>query len=340
MKTIVCEEPYRFVLKETETPVPAAGEALIKIRRIGICGTDLHAYRGNQPFFTYPRILGHELSGEIAGLGPETSGFALGDRVTVMPYLECGKCIACRSGRTNCCTSLLTLGVHCDGGMQEYYVMPVDHLIKADGLSLDQAAVVECLCIGAHAVERAALRQDEFALVIGAGPIGLGAMKYAKLAGAKVIAMDINEERLAFCKSWAPADYTVNVGNDPLRHIAEITGGDMPTAVLDATGNAKSMEASFQYAANGGRIVFVGLVKSDITFNDPEFHRKELTLMSSRNATRRNFEQVIDSIRGGHVDTDRFITHKSSFEQMIGVYDAWLKPETGVIKAMVEIGND
>lgn len=337
MRTIVCEEPNRFAMKETGMPTALEGEALIRIRRIGICGTDLHAYRGNQPFFEYPRILGHELAGEIVEIGSNSRGLQPGDTVTIMPYLECGRCIACRTGKTNCCTQMRVLGVHQDGGMREYMTVPADHLLKADGLSLEQTAIVECLSIGAHAVRRADIAPGEFALVIGAGPIGLGVMKFAKLAGAKVIALDINDARLQYCKDWAPADYTVNVKNDPVKEIEAITGGDFPTVVFDATGNAKSMESAFQYVSHGGRLVYVGLVKADISFHDPEFHKRELTVMGSRNATIVDFEHVIDSLRSGQIDTDSFITHRVGFEDMIGAYESWLKPETGVIKAIVEL---
>lgn len=337
MKTIICEEPNKFVMTQTEIPSPQEGQLLIRIRRIGICGTDLHAYKGNQPFFVYPRILGHELSAEVVKAGEGVAGFAEGDLVTVMPYMECGQCIACRSGKPNCCTSMSVIGVHQDGGMREYMTVPADHVFKANDLTLDQLATVECLSIGAHSVRRAAVQKDEFVVVIGAGPIGLGVMKFAKVAGAKVIAVDINDERLAYCKEWVPADYTVNALKDPIAEIEKITGGQFATAVLDATGNVRSMEGALHYLAHGGRLVYVGLVKSDITFSDPEFHKRETTLMGSRNALKEDFEQVIAAIRSGSVDTDAFITHRAAFDEMIGQYESWLKPETGVIKAMVEL---
>ncbi|TVY07793.1 zinc-binding alcohol dehydrogenase family protein [Paenibacillus cremeus] len=337
MKTIVCEEPNRFLMKDTTIPVPSAGEALIRIKRVGICGTDIHAYRGNQPYFVYPRILGHELSAEIVEIGANEQGLKPGDIVTVMPYLECGTCIACRQGKTNCCTQMSVLGVHQDGGMREYMTVRADHLLPTDGLTLDQSAIVECLSIGAHAVRRAAITPGETALVIGAGPIGLGVMKYAKLSGAKVIALDMNQERLEFCKQWAPADEVVNVTNEPLQAIEAITGGDLPTVVLDATGNAKSMESALQYVSHGGRLIYVGLVKADISFSDPEFHKREMTMMSSRNATREDFARVIDSIRDGKVDTGAFITHRAGFDEMIDTYEQWMNPQTGVIKAVVEL---
>jgi threonine dehydrogenase-like Zn-dependent dehydrogenase len=229
------------------------------------------------------------------------------------------------------------LGVHRDGGMREFLCVSIDHLIPTPTLSLEQAALVEPLAIGAHAVRRAQLTAGETVLVIGAGPIGLAAMKFAKLAGAKVIAMDINEERLAFCRRFVPADHTVNALREPLAALATITGGDLPTVVFDATGNAKSMMNAFAFAAHGGKLVYVGLVKADITFHDPDFHKKELTLLSSRNATREDFQQVIRSLDMGVIDDSAYITHTCAFDQLIDRFPEWLKPETGVIKGMATI---
>jgi 2-desacetyl-2-hydroxyethyl bacteriochlorophyllide A dehydrogenase len=338
MRGIVCESPDRFAFVDyLPEPVYSEGEAIIRIRRIGICGTDLHAYKGNQPFFAYPRILGHELAGIVEQVGPNEAGLREGDQVSVIPYMHCGTCIACRNGNTNCCTEMKVLGVHIDGGMRERISVPVTHLVKTDGLTLDQTAVLEPLAIGAHAVRRSGLQAGETALVIGVGPIGLGVMAFAKYAGANVIAMDINEERLAFCQRWAGIDHTVNALHQPADRLHELTGGDFPTAVFDATGNARSMTDSFGFVAHGGRLVYVGLVKADISFHDPEFHKRELTLMGSRNATRDDFNHVLEAVGSGRIDVERYITHRSSFEGMIGQFDGWLKPESKVIKAMVEL---
>jgi 2-desacetyl-2-hydroxyethyl bacteriochlorophyllide A dehydrogenase len=337
MKCIVCEEPNRLAMKEVPVPVPGPEEALIRMKRIGICGTDLHAYKGNQPYFVYPRVLGHELAAEITVIGANNYGLAAGDQVCVIPYVHCGTCIACRNGKTNCCTAMSVIGVHQDGGMREYMTVPVRHLVKTDGLTPEQAAIVECFSIGAHSIRVAAVRPGDWVMVIGAGPIGLGTMKFAKLAGARVIAMDMNESRLQFCKAWAQVDHTVNVKDDPLKEVAEITGGDFPTVVLDATGNAKSMEQALSYVAHGGKLIYVGLVKSDITFHDPDFHKREMAIMGSRNAMREDFLEVIEQIRSGAIDTGSFITHRAPFTGMIGQYDQWLLPETGVIKAVVEL---
>jgi len=338
MLGIACEEIGRFQLLE-DLPEPdfAEGQAIVAIKRIGVCGTDLHAFKGNQPFFTYPRVLGHELSGVIERIGDNEEGLKAGDQVSVIPYMHCGECIACRNGKTNCCTSMKVLGVHIDGGMRERIAVPVSHLVPTNGMTLDQAAVLEPLSIGAHAVGRSGVRAGETALVIGGGPIGLGVMAFAKHAGARVIAMDVHDERLAFCRTWARADETVNAREDAAAKLAELTGGDLPTIVFDATGNAKSMTDAFGYVAHGGTLVYVGLVKTDITFHDPAFHSKELTLMGSRNATKEDFALVGKAMRDGEIDVESFVTHRAPFRGMIEAFDEWLKPETKVIKALVDL---
>lgn len=338
MRGIVCRDIDAFEYRgDLPEPAQTPGEAIVSVRRIGICGTDLHAYKGNQPFFSYPRILGHELAGVVEWIGENEAGIRTGDQVSVIPYMHCGSCIACRRGSANCCTDMKVLGVHIDGGMRERISVPTTHLLKTDGLTLDQAAMLEPLAIGAHAVRRAKLVAGETALVIGAGPIGLGVMALAKHAGARVIAMDVNEERLAFCRSWAGADAVVNAKESPKERLSELTSGDFPTVVFDATGNAASMTNAFEFVAHGGALVYVGLVKSDITFHDPDFHKKEMTLLGSRNATKEDFARVVEAMRAGALDIGRYITHRSSLEDMIGTFDGWLRPETKVIKAVVEL---
>ena len=337
MKAISCSEPGRFAMIDAPEPAAAEDGVVIDIKRIGICGTDLHAYQGNQPFFTYPRILGHELSGIVRSVGGRVEGLQPGDQVAVMPYLHCGTCIACRRGKTNCCTRMQVLGVHVDGGMRERIAVPAAHLLRTNELTLDQSAVLEPLSIGAHAVRRSGLQAGDTALVIGAGPIGLGVMAMAKRRGAAVIAMDMNEERLAFCRRWARADACVNALQEPEQALLELTNGDMPTVVFDATGSARSMAASFRYPAHGGTLVFVGLVKASIDFDDPEFHKRELTLMGSRNATKEDFDAVKEALAAGDIDVDSFITHRAPFDSMISQFETWLKPESKMMKAMVEL---
>ncbi|MEV5026939.1 zinc-binding alcohol dehydrogenase family protein [Paenibacillus sp. LPE1-1-1.1] len=337
MRAIVCEQIDQLKLVEQEEPALQPGTAVVRIRRIGICGTDLHAYKGNQPFFSYPRVLGHELAGVVEQIDDSNGIVRIGDQVSIIPYMHCGDCIACRNGKTNCCTDMKVLGVHIDGGMRELIVVPLTHLLVTNELTLDQAAVLEPLSIGAHAVRRAALQAGETVLVIGSGPIGLGVMAFAKHRGARVIAMDIQDERLAFCKQWAKVDETVNALHGAKERIAELTGGEYPTAVFDATGNARSMTDAFGYVAHGGRLVYVGLVKAELSFNDPEFHKREMTLMGSRNATIEDFAAVQEAVRSGSIDVSSFITHRVPFAEMINHFDSWLKPESKVIKAMVEL---
>lgn len=336
MKGIVCNQPNEFLWKDMQEPLVEQGEALVRIQRIGICGTDLHAYQGNQPYFKYPRVLGHELAGVIEAVEVSHDGLKKGDQVTILPYMECGKCATCLRGKPNCCTNMKVIGVHTDGGMRERIVVPIDHILKTEGLTLDQSALVEPLSIGAHAVRRSSISKDEKVLVIGAGPIGLGVMTFAKQKGAKVIAMDIDDDRLTFCKEWAKVEDTINAQDDPITRLSEMTNGDYPVAVFDATGNPQSMNQSFQYVAHGGKVIFVGLVKDDIRFSDPEFHSKELTLMGSRNATHEDFEYVMDYLRSG-MDIEGYITHRCAFDQMINQFDDWLIPESKVIKSMVEL---
>lgn len=338
MKGIVCEQVGSLKQIDVAEPVFVPGEAIVRIKRIGVCGTDLHAYKGNQPFFSYPRILGHELAGIIEHIGENESGFKVGDQVSIIPYLHCGRCIACRNGKTNCCTSIKVLGVHTDGGMRELISVPVSHLLNTNGFTLEQAAVVEPFSIGAHAVRRSGLVSGETAIIIGAGPIGLGVMAFAKQLGARVIAMDVNDERLSYCKQWAQVDHTVNVlGDSAAAQVEALTDGDYAAVVFDATGNAKSMSGAVQYVAHGGKLVYVGLVKGEISFNNSEFHKRETTLMGSRNATKEDFMQVLDAIRDGGINVEAFVTHRAAFDEAIPLFEEWLNPEAKVIKAMIEL---
>ncbi len=337
MKSIICEEPNVFKEKNIATPVRKDGEALIRIKRIGICGTDLHAFKGNQPYFTYPRILGHELSGTIEEIDSHIADLQVGDQVTIIPYLHCGTCIACSRGKTNCCEKMEVIGVHRDGGMCEMISVPIENIIKTAALTLDQAAMIEPLAIGAHAVRRAHISKDETVLVIGAGPIGLGVMQFAKKQGARVIAMDINEERLQFCKTWVNVDATVNSVEEPIQGLEKLTNGHLPTVVFDSTGNVQSMTDAFQYVAHGGKLIYVGLVNDHIRFYDPDFHKKEITLLASRNATRADFKGVLETLKTEEINIENYITHRCKFDDVINQFDHWLLPESKVIKSIVEL---
>jgi len=338
MNQLTCSEPGLFEYKDVDMPVLQPGEVLLAIKRIGICGTDLHAFEGTQPYFNYPRILGHELAAEIADANGH-EGLAEGEAVTLIPYFNCGKCIACRSGKTNCCVNMQVCGVHRDGGMREYFAVPAEYVVKGNGLSLDELALVEPLAIGAHGIRRAAVQPGEFVLIVGAGPIGLGLMEFARIAGAQVIAADVNANRLAFCKQHLHVPYTIDASvNDVYRELKDITNGDMPTVVIDATGNKNAMEGAFAFLAHGGRYVLVGLQKQELSFSHPEFHKREATLMSSRNATKDDFAYVMQCLKDGLIKPSTYITHRTMFDKIKQEFAGWLNPANGVIKAMVEVG--
>ncbi|MBF9221182.1 zinc-binding alcohol dehydrogenase family protein [Hymenobacter ruricola] len=337
MNTLVCLEPGQFAYQQHPHPTAQPGQALLRIRRIGICGTDLHAFQGTQPFFNYPRVLGHELAAELLDAGG-APGFAPGEAVTFIPYFNCGHCIACRRGLPNCCASIRVFGVHMDGGMTDVVAVPADKLVHGEGLSYDELALVEPLAIGAHGVRRAGVQPGEFVLVVGAGPIGLGVMEFARIAGGQVIALDINEQRLAFCQQKLGVAHTLNaLAPDVAAQLAALTHGDMPTVVIDATGSRQAILGAFPYLAHGGRFVLVGLQKGDISFSHPEFHKREATLMSSRNATRADFEHVIRSVKQGLVQPTTYISHRVRFDAVKTEFEGWLDPANGVIKAMVEL---
>lgn len=335
MLQIRLHEPGRFEAAQIEEVTAAPGEALVRIQRIGVCGTDLHAFKGRQPFFSYPRVLGHELAGEVVALGEGATGVRVGDRVAIEPYLACGECRPCRSGRYNCCSSLQVLGVHCDGGMQELLSVPTRLLHTSPNLSLEQLALIETLGIGYHAVERSQLQPGEWAVVVGAGPIGLATMQFAQLAGAQVVVIDVSPARREFVRSMG-VEHAIDVGPDLPSDVAAITGPELAHCVLDATGNLGAMGASLQLAGPGGRVVMVGLAQGTFAVDDPLFHRRELSIHSSRNSAGA-FPALIKLMEEGRLDTSPWVTHRLDLggvpEQFPGLYD----PEARVVKAMISV---
>ena len=336
MKQVTLMEPGHFEMGDAAEPTPGAGEARVRLRRLGVCGTDLHAFAGRQPFFSYPRVLGHELGVEVVEVGGNERGIGVGDRCCVEPAIRCGTCIACRRGKPQCCENIRVMGVHVDGGMRETFTVPIENLHRSDTLSLDQLALVETLCIGAHAVDRAGIESGESAVVIGAGPIGLTVFQFLLAAGANVIVMDLSEQRLQFCRETLGVERSLRPGGDDTAdRLRDINDGDLPTAVFDATGHPGSMMSTFDLAAHGGRIIFVGLFQGEVTFDDPNFHKRELTLYASRNSTPATFRRTIAMIERGEIDTTPWITHRLPLAE-VPVRFAELHREPGLIKAMIE----
>jgi 2-desacetyl-2-hydroxyethyl bacteriochlorophyllide A dehydrogenase len=337
MKSLILEKPFIFQYRHVSFDATlVSNEVLLKIHNIGICGTDYHAFRGNQPFFSYPRRLGHELGAEIMAVGAEVDiqKYPLSSRVSVEPYLHCGTCSACRRGKTNCCETLEVLGVHTEGGMSEYIKVPASKVHISTKLTYEQLALVETLAIGCHAVERAAIQANDIVLVIGAGPIGLSIIEFARFKGAPIYVMDREENRLAFCKKNYGIQTILKTTQD-----SDLQGfmSEKPTLIFDATGNEHSMNETITMVSNGGKIVFVGLHLSNVVFKDTDFHRREITLLSSRNALPSDFKFIIQKMEEGVIDTSKWITHRADFDDMITQFEIWLKPESRVIKAVVQL---
>ncbi len=273
---------------------------------------------------------------EVSAVGPNEKGLTAGDRCAVEPYLNCGRCIACRRGRTNCCVSLQVLGVHIDGGMRELMTVPVAKLHRSRTLSVDQLALIEMLTIGAHAVRRAELEPGENVLIIGAGPIGLATATFAQLVGARVSVLEISPRRREFCRAQLKIERCLDGGGNTGKQLEGMLNGDLPTTVFDATGSPQSMVQAVQYVANGGKLVYVSLVQADLTFTDTELHRREITLIRSRNALAADFRWALQMVEDGRIDLGPWITHRTSADTMVAEFPEWLNPERGVVKAVVE----
>ena len=335
MLTIICQTPGTLRAEERSRPVPAADEVLLRVKRVGVCGTDLHIFTGNQPYLDYPRVMGHELSGVVEE-APAGSALRSGDSVFVMPYLSCGKCIACRKGKTNCCVNIQVLGVHRDGAFTEYLCVPQQFVHKAEGVSLDQAAMVEFLSIGAHAVRRGEVLAGQRVLVVGAGPIGMAALIFSRLRGAVVTALDTRRDRLDFCERHLGVTAAVQIGPDDEVQLSQLTEGDFFDVVFDATGNSQAMERGFKFVAHGGKYVMVSVVRDTIRFSDPEFHKRETTLLGSRNATLEDFETVLAAMRAGQIPDAALNTHRMPLARVPADFATLLDPARGVVKALIE----
>ena len=339
IRAIRFEAPYQARAVQVPAPSsPGPGQALVRTHSVGVCGTDVSAYRGTFPFFDFPRIPGHELGVEVLAVGDGVTSIAPGDTCSVEPYLNCGRCYACSKGRTNCCERLSVIGVMQDGGLCDRLTIQTDKLHRAEGLTFDQLALVETLTIGCHAASRAAPGSEDRVLIIGLGPIGLAALEFVRLRTRHVTVMDRLPARVDFCRdTYAPAGAIVAGDGEEPRHVRDRSDGRMFDVVIDATGNPQSMAAALTYAAQGGTVVFLGLTRQEISFAQPEMHRRELTLLASRNALPGDFRQVIDAIAGGTIDTAPWITHRIAFTEVEQRFDALTRPETGVLKAVIDL---
>ncbi len=337
MKTLICNKPFNMSYEDRPKPIPGADEAVLKIRTIGICGTDIHAYTGKQPFFNYSRVLGHEICGVVEEPGVSCGSVKPGDRVVVMPVTYCGECVACKAGKTNCCESASLYGVHQDGGFSEYLAVKERNLLKVpESLSDVAAACIEPFTISAHAVRRGNVNGGDAVLVVGAGPIGIGVAAIAKAKGARVVVADVRQSRLDHIKTSLGVE-TVDASQDDYEgHLKVAFGGQLPGVVFDVTGSKPAMSNAVNIMAAGGTLVFVGLYIGDLQIDDPTFHRKETTLLSSRNSTIEDFHYVISLLESG-VLHERFLHNRTyDFDTIGHSYEQDVVGDGELIKGIIQ----
>ena len=340
MKAISFDAPQQISLIDSPLPEsPGPGEVKVAVHRVGICGTDVSCYLGKFPFFSFPRTPGHELGVEVLECGEGVENIQVGDRCSVEPYLNNPDSYSSQIGRPNCCDDLRVIGVHMNGGMCEQFNLPGHKLHKSDTLSFDQLALVETLAIGYHAVERGNVQKGENVLIIGSGPIGLAALEFVRVRGGRPIVLDLNADRLAFCHEQMNVADTVLVEIDgsEIEKIKDMTEGNLCQVVIDATGNNLSMSNALEYVAFGGRLVYVGITSGKISFLHPLMHRREMTLIASRNAHAADFDEIIKLMENGAVNTDPWITHRTTMENLADDFPRFLDPKSGVLKAMIGI---
>lgn len=324
-----------------EPTAPAPGEALVRTHRMGICGTDLSCYLGKFPFFAYPRTPGHELGLEVVAVADDVTNVKPGDKCSLEPYVNDSGTPTSQKGSANCCPGVQVIGVHNDGGLRKgVFAVPARKLHPGNDLSYDQLALVETLAIGYHAVQRGNPTPGETILVIGAGPIGLACLEFLKLMDVRTVVMDRVQSRLDFCQKNLGIQHVIQFQPDDshLPELEKLTDGQLADVVIDATGSPQSMSTCFTYAAFTGRVVYVGITTSDITFpHAPVFHRRELTLLASRNAMPGDFENIIQLIREGKIDTAPWITHRIAFEDVPTEFAKFTNPALGAIKALIDV---
>jgi L-gulonate 5-dehydrogenase len=336
MKAGIIEKPGTLSVAERDEPkIRDPGDLLLKVARVGICGSDIHIYHGKNPFAVYPRVWGHEFAGEVLETGAGVERVRKGDRVVVEPIISCGTCYACRQGRGNVCESLRVMGVHIDGGCQEYIVVPAANVhILPPGLSWEEAALIEPFTIGAQAAYRGNIQSGDLVLILGAGTIGLTAIIMAKLAGAEVIAVDIVEDKLAYAKSRG-ADHTVNAARENLEdRVRSVSGGMMANVVVDAVCSKQSFEDAVRLCSAAGRVVELSFNETPSEIAPLRIIKNEISVCGSRLQTKR-FPVVIDYIRQGKLSLAGFVTRSYPVDQMAEAFNYVDKNNAAVRKVIV-----
>ena len=334
MKAVYITEPGKVEIKEIPAPVRKKGEALLRVLRVGICGSDLGSYRGTFAYFDYPRIPGHEFSAEIVEIDDNEYGFKPGMIVTADPYFNCGKCYSCEHGHVNACMDNKTMGCQMDGALCEYITMPVERLIDGKGLSPEILAAIEPMCIGYHGMVRAGIRPGENVLIFGGGTIGVMAGISAKSMGANVYISDIIPEKLERdVEMFGFAGSICNTSPEALMEgVERITGSTMVHGKkqvngFDVTAEAVGLPQTFQNAidsvAFGGRVALIGVSKKNLDFNFTLIQKKEIDIYGSRNAMKKDFEDLVDRVVTGKIDVSNIVSAKYSFDDSAKAFEAF-----------------
>ena len=338
MKAAVLYGPYDLRIEERAKPIPKDGEAVIKIKAAGICGSDIHFYEGSHPYKNYPRVHGHELAGIIDGISKNDKNLKKGDRVVIEPLIPCGKCYPCRIGKYNCCVNVRIAGAHIDGGFAEYLLMPINNINKIpDSMPFDVACLCEPYTIGAQiVVKRAEIKKDDKVVILGSGAIGICVLDFIKNIGAKVLITDVQPFRLKMAKLFG-ADVIINSKEENINNcVMNFTNNEGAGVVIEATGVVKVMENTENLVAAGGRIIIAGLTNDKVSFTGINFTKKEMTILGSRNSVNM-FPYVVDKISSGELNAEKLITHRFSFDKIVDAFEFILKNQGITGKVIIEM---
>lgn len=317
MKALCVQSPHHLVIEERPMPeIQAANEVLIKVKAAGICGSDVHIYHGTSPVATYPRVIGHEIAGEIMAIGTQVTSFAVGDRVVMDPVIYCGNCYQCKTGRRNVCSKLQVRSVHVDGGYQEYIVLPQESIyLIPPQLSWEEAVMIEPFTIAEQVCWRAQITKEDLVFIMGAGPVGLSVLKRAKLSGATCYISDILDTRLALAQSYG-ADAVIHAKQtDPGEEIKRLTNGSGATVVIDAVCSVRSFEQALTYVCAAGRIIPLGFNKEPSAISQLSITAREIDVRGSR-LHNNQFPVVIEHFRQGRIEVADMITHRYPFTEI------------------------
>lgn len=337
MKAVQIVNPHEMRVVDIYKPVLGVGEVMVKIEYVGFCGSDLNTFLGRNPMVNLPIIPGHEVGAVIEKIGegvPE--GFTKGMNVTLNPYTNCGKCASCRNGRVNACEHNETLGVQRNGVMCEYAVLPWQKIIPAEGISSRTCALIEPMSVGFHAVSRAQVIDNEFVMVVGCGMVGLGAVIRASQRGASVIAVDIDDEKLALAKRIGAA-YTVNSMTENVHErIQSITGGFGVDVVIEAVGSPATYVMAIEEVSFTGRVTYIGYSKTEVSFQTKLFVQKELDIRGSRNALPSDFRAVINYLKAGNCPVNELISNETGPDGAFDAMKQWASNPGKVFRILVK----